>query len=134
MTNESKNETLKHFNQIIMNAAELIIPVVFFGVIFGIFYLYITARNKERLALIEKGGDASIFYGKDRRVTPMWKVIIINLALLLIGIGVGIFIAATLHSVMGVDDDVAYPGTIFLMAGIGLFSGFYLTKKLNNDA
>ncbi len=105
-----------------------------FGVIFGIFYLFISARNKERLALIEKGADASIFYGKDRKVTPMWKVIIINLALLSMGIGIGIFIAAFLHHTLGVDEDIAYPGTIFLMAGIGLFSGYYLTKKLNEDA
>ena len=116
-----------------MNSELVIIPV-FFGVIFGIFYLFISARNKERLALIEKGADASIFYGKDRRVTPMWKVIIINLALLLMGIGLGIFIAALLSQTMGLDEDIAYPGTIFLMAGIGLFTGFYLTKKLNSDA
>ncbi len=114
--------------------SELIIIPILFGVIFGIFYLFISARNKERLALIEKGADASIFYGKNKRVTPIWKVIVINLALLLIGIGLGIFIAAILHYNLGVDEDVAYPGTIFLMAGIGLFSGFYFTKKLNNDA
>ena len=65
--------------------SELVIVPVIFGVIFGIFYLFISARNKERLALIEKGADASIFYGKDRKATPMWKVIIINLALLLYG-------------------------------------------------
>lgn len=112
--------------------SELVIIPVIFGVIFGIFYLFIAARNKERLALIEKGADASIFYGKDRKVTPMWKVIIINIALL--SMGIGIFIAAILHLNLGVDDDVAYPGTIFLMAGIGLFSGYYFTKKLNEDA
>ncbi len=114
--------------------SELIIIPVIFGVVFGIFYLFISARNKERLALIEKGADASIFYGKDRRVTPMWKVIVINLALLLMGIGIGIFIAALLSQGLNVDEDIAQPGTIFLMAGIGLFTGFYLTKKLNNDA
>ncbi len=113
---------------------ELVIVPVIFGVIFGIFYLFISARNKERLALIEKGADASIFYGKDRKVTPMWKVIIINIALLSMGIGIGIFIAAILSQSLNVDEDVAYPGTIFLMAGIGLFSGYYLTKKLNEDA
>ena len=113
---------------------ELVIVPVIFGVIFGIFYLFIAARNKERLALIEKGADASIFYGKDRKVTPMWKVIIINMALLSMGIGIGIFIAAILSQSLNVDEDVAYPGTIFLMAGIGLFSGYYLTKKLNEDA
>ncbi|MEZ4858789.1 MAG: DUF6249 domain-containing protein [Flavobacteriaceae bacterium] len=62
--------------------------------IFGIFYLYISARNKERIALIEKGCRCSIFYSKDRRVTPVWKVIVINLALLLMGIGIGIFMGA----------------------------------------
>ena len=114
--------------------SEIVIMPIVFGVIFGIFYLFISARNKERLALIEKGADASIFYSNNRKVTPMWKVIIINLALLLMGIGIGIFIAAILHYNLGVDEDVAYPGTIFLMAGIGLFSGFHFTKKLNNDA
>jgi len=117
-----------------METGAVIIPVVMFGVIFGIFYLFISARNKERLALIEKGTEASIFYGRNSRVTPMWKVIVINLALLMMGIGIGIFIAALLHQSLGVNEDVAYPGTIFLMSGIGLFSGFYLTKKLNNDA
>ncbi|WP_203296693.1 DUF6249 domain-containing protein [Luteirhabdus pelagi] len=114
--------------------SEVIIVPIMFGVLFGIVYLFITARNRERLALIDKGADASIFYGKDRKVTPIWKVIVINLALLLMGIGIGIFIAALLHYNFGVEEDVAYPGTIFLMAGAGLFSGFYFTKKLNKDA
>jgi hypothetical protein len=113
---------------------EIFIVLIIFGVIFGIFYLFISARNKERLALIEKGADASIFYSKNKRATPMWKVIVVNIALLLMGIGLGIFIAGILHQVIGVDEDIAYPGTIFLMAGAGLFSGFYLTKKLNEDA
>ncbi len=117
-----------------MGSEVIILPVIF-GVIFGIYYLYISARNRERLALIEKGADASIFYSsKTRRVTPVWKVIIINLALLFIGIGLGIFIAAMLHYNVGVHEDIAYPGTIFILAGVGLFLGFYITKKLNEDA
>ena len=113
---------------------EILIVAIIFGVIFGIFYLFISARNKERLALIEKGADASIFYSKNKRATPMWKVIVVNLALLMMGIGLGIFIAGILSQVVGVDEDIAYPGIIFLMAGLGLFAGFYLTKKLNEDA
>ncbi|MDC7995739.1 DUF6249 domain-containing protein [Altibacter sp. HG106] len=116
-----------------MGSEVVILPIVF-GVIFGIFYLYISARNRERLALIEKGADASIFYSKERRVTPVWKVIVINLALLAMGIGLGIFIAAFFSQVLGLDEDVAYPGTIFFMAGAGLLSGFFITKKLNREA
>lgn len=114
--------------------SEVIIMPIIFGVIFGMFYLYISARNRERLALIEKGADASIFYSKKKHVTPVWKVIVINLALLSVGIGLGIFIANLLSYNMGVDEDVAYPGTIFLLAGIGLLAGFFVTKRLNEDA
>ncbi|EZH72928.1 membrane protein [Aquimarina atlantica] len=114
-----------------MGSEVIIVPAIF-GVFFGIIYLFISARNKERMALIEKGADASIFYSsKEKRVTPVWKVLILNLSLLLMGIGVGIFIAGILHLSVGVDEDIAYPGTIFLMAGIGLFTGFTMTKNLD---
>lgn len=116
-----------------MGSEVIILPVIF-GVIFGIFYLYISARNRERLALIEKGADASIFYSNKKRVTPIWKVIVINLALLMVGIGIGIFVANILSLNMGVEEDVAYPGTIFLLAGLGLFAGYFATKRLNKDA
>ncbi|HBR54207.1 MAG TPA: hypothetical protein EYN07_03910 [Flavobacteriaceae bacterium] len=115
-----------------MGSEVIILPLIF-GVIFGIFYLYISARNKERLALIDKGAHASIFYGKDRKVTPIWKVIVINLALLLMGIGAGTLLSEIIVQA-GMEESVARPGTIFLMAGVGLFLGFVLTKKLNKDS
>lgn len=117
-----------------MNAADILIPLGFFGSIFGIIYLFISARNKERLALIEKGADASIFYSsKKQRVTSIWKVFILNFSLLLMGIGLGIFIAGILNELLGVKEEIAYPGTIFLMAGVGLFMGFNMTKNLDKN-
>lgn len=110
---------------------EAVVIALIFGTIFGVFYLYFSTRNKERLALIEKGADASIFVkGKQEGVAPFWKIFILNLALLLIGIGLAIFIASILANNLGMDEEVAFPGTIFLMAGIGLFVGFTMTKKL----
>ncbi|QBA63588.1 DUF6249 domain-containing protein [Muriicola soli] len=112
---------------------EVIIFISIFLMIFGISYLYLTTRNKERLALIEKGAEASIFVkGKKEGTAPFWKVLILNIALLLLGIGLAIFIAALLVEI-GLDEDVAYPGTIFIMAGLGLFLGFTLTKKLDKE-
>lgn len=113
--------------------AEFIIMPLLIAAFFGIFYLHYSTRNKERMALIEKGADASIFVKGKSHTTPIWKILILNLALLLIGVGVGIFIASLLHTTMGVDEEVAYPGTIFLMAGIGLFTGFTLTNNLDKD-
>ena len=90
--------------------------------------------HKAQLALIEKGADASIFVqGKGRRAAPFWKILILNLSLLLISIGIAVFMASILSNVLGMDWDVAYPGTILLMAGIGLFVGFNMTKKLEKE-
>ncbi|MDH7444440.1 DUF6249 domain-containing protein [Aquimarina sp. 2201CG14-23] len=115
-----------------MSLIDALIPLSIFACIFGIFYLFVTARNKERMALIDKGADASIFYSsKEKRVTPVWKVFILNFSLLLMGIGLGIFIAGILHYSLGIEEEIAFPGTIFLMAGAGLFTGFTMTKNLD---
>ena len=126
--------TLKLINlkRTLMGSEFIIMPLII-GAIFGIFYLYFSTRNRERMALIEKGADASIFMKGKAHTAPIWKVFILNLALLLIGIGIGIFIASIMHYNMGVDEDVAYPGTIFLMSGIGLFVGFTMTKNLDKE-
>jgi len=86
------------------------------------------------MALIEKGADASIFVkGKRERTAPVWKVLILNLALLLMGVGAGIMIGGVLGTNLHVDWDIAMPGSIFLMAGTGLLIGFFLTKKLDKE-
>ena len=111
----------------------IFIPIVLFLVIFGIFYLYLSTRNRERLALIEKGADASIFMSGRKQTAPIWKVLILNLALLLMGIGIGVFIALLLTTYSSLNEDAVYPATIFFMAGVGLFVGFNMTKNLDKE-
>mgnify|MGYP000026455918 FL=1 len=113
---------------------EVAVLAVIFGSIFGVFYLYLSTRNKERLALIEKGADATIFMkGHSKNTAPFYKVFVLNLSVLLMGIGLGTFLALVLDTYTNLDEDAVYPATIFFMAGVGLFIGFNLTKKLDNE-
>lgn len=105
---------------------EILIPLGLLTTIFGIAYLYLTTRNKERLALIEKGVDASIFLPKNNNFQ---KFIILNFGLLLTGIGIGIFIALFLSTFTTLNQDALYPASIFMMAGITLLIGFKMTKN-----
>ncbi len=115
-------------------AAAILIPLSFFIFLFATLYLYFTTRNKERMALIEKGAEASIFVqGRRKGSAPVWKVFILNLALLLVGIGLAIFIGSFMEYTLGVEEDIAYPGSIFLMAGVGLLTGFFITKKMEKE-
>ncbi|WP_440067259.1 DUF6249 domain-containing protein [Tenacibaculum discolor] len=123
-----------------------IVFMFLFAVIFGIFYLFYSTRNKERLALIEKGVDAKIFMqGEKKRSTLTGRVIILNLALLAMGIGVGVLLGAILSSLFGysgswavrpsnaIDSEVFFISSIFLCAGGALLIGFNQTKKLDNE-
>ncbi|MEX0315713.1 MAG: DUF6249 domain-containing protein [Allomuricauda sp.] len=112
----------------------VIVFISLFVVIFGICYLYFSTRNKERMALIEKGADASIFVkGKREKTAPVWKIIISNLALLLMGIGAGIVVGGMLWKNLHLDGDIAMPGSIFLLAGTGLLIGFFIIKRLYKE-
>lgn len=92
--------------------------------------MYLTTRNKERLALIEKGADASLFNtGKKKG----FGSIVLNLALLAIGIGLGVLVGAMLEQ-SGMEEDVAYPASIFIFAGLGLVTSFFVNRKLDKEA
>lgn len=119
-----------NLNQSIM-LGDILIPMSFFLAVFGVFYLYLSTRNRERLALIEKGVDASIFMSGGKSKSSFHKVILLNFALLLMGIGVGTFIALLLTTYTSLNQDGIYPATIFIMAGVSLFVGFNMTKKMD---
>lgn len=102
----------------------IFIPLIIFSALFGIVYVFLTTRNKERMALIEKGADASLFNtGK-----KMSGQLVLNLALLAIGIGLGVLVGAMLEQ-GGLDEDVAYPASIFIFAGLGLLVSFFMNRK-----
>lgn len=112
---------------------QVLIPISLFAMIFGIVYLFFSTRNRERMALIEKGVDASIFLKGAGKGGSAWKVFVVNLAFLLIGSGVGIFLALLITTYTSLDDDAVYPSIIFIMAGVGLLGGFKTAKDLDKE-
>lgn len=57
----------------------VIVMAIIFGTLFGIVYLFISARHKERLSLIEKGADASIFILQTREAFQYGKSLSLTL-------------------------------------------------------
>lgn len=113
--------------------AGILVPLSFFLMIFGIVYLIYSTRNRERLALIEKGVDASIFLEGKGKGVPMWKIFILNFAFLLIGSGIGIFIGLLITTYTAMNDGAVYPAVIITMSGIGLLAGFSKAKDLDKE-
>jgi hypothetical protein len=103
----------------------VLIPLIVFSSIFGVFYVFLSTRNKERLALIEKGADASLFATKTNHRTNLT----LKFGMLAVGIGVGILIASILESYTTMDEEVAYPSMIFLFGGLFLIANAMIEKK-----
>ena len=58
-------------------AVEILIPLGAFAMMFGFAYLFFTTRNRERMAMIEKGVDSSLFRRK-RGNTSLLTIILLN--------------------------------------------------------
>ena len=105
---------------------DAVIVLIIFGSMFAVIYVFLTTRNKERLALIEKGADAKLF--KTGGGNGWSGTLILNLALLAIGIGIGVLFGSLL-TMNGMDEEVAMPSMIFICGGLGLVAGFFAAKK-----
>lgn len=109
---------------------QVLVPLGLFGMIFGIVYIVLTTRNKERLALIEKGADAKLFNSGPRKNTV--SIVVLNIAFLAIAIGIGILLAK-FFSEIGLEEKIAFPSMIFICGGIGLLTGFFVSRKIKDD-
>jgi len=103
----------------------VLVPFAFFALVFGSLYVHLTTRNKERLALIEKGADPELFKAKAQ---PDSGNKVIKVGIFLIGIAIGI-IAGYFLEQTGMDEVPAYFSMIFLFGGIGLVISHYLQKN-----
>lgn len=106
---------------------DIVIPIGFFLAIFGILYIYLSSRNKERLAMIDKGFDPVKF--KTRPESS--SINTLKWSLLLIGVAVGVFLGAVISEYAGFPEEAAYFSFIFLFGGIGLLVSYFIEKKEN---
>jgi len=103
----------------------VLIPFAFFALVFASLYVHLTTRNKERLALIEKGADPELFKAKPDANSGHGSF---KLGLFLVGIALGILCGYFLTE-GGMEEEPAYFSMIFLFGGIALVVSHFMQKK-----
>jgi hypothetical protein len=99
---------------------EFLIPIAFFAAVVLSLYFYFRARNKERLALIEKGRDLDISKMKWGTNNHYWPL---KTGLFFIGISLGLLFGYILEKNVDIHEPVAYLSMMFLFGGIALVVG-----------
>ena len=112
----------RRFNKYFITMETAIVFIALFAGVFGIMYLYYTTRHKERLALIDKGADASLFNtGKERgNLSFSWNKFTLKVGMFLMGIGLGVIAGALFSSMSVLDEGASYVSMIFLCGGLSL--------------
>ena len=105
---------------------EVLIPIVVFGFAFATIYVFLTIRNKERMALIEKGANAELFKGKP---IPT-QYLALKFGLFFVGIALGVLVGSLLDTYTGLDEGPCYLFGIFFFGGLGLVAGYLLQSKI----
>jgi uncharacterized oligopeptide transporter (OPT) family protein len=106
-----------------MNRTDILIPIALFAMIYGIVYLMV--RKKERLALLQKGADATIFESSKQPSSLKW-------GLLLVGIGTGILLGKVLSIYTYLDEEPATFSMICLFGGVSLIIYHLIAKKFES--
>ncbi|MBS1774204.1 MAG: hypothetical protein JST82_15205 [Bacteroidetes bacterium] len=118
-----------------MEATRAMIPIILFicmaATIFGIYYL----RNKENMALIERGINPREGHKKFGSLTYL------KYGLLMIGVGVGLFLAQLIDNMYPVvrtdseggkyiqENPAIYFSLIGICGGLGLLLSYFIEKK-----
>jgi hypothetical protein len=101
----------------------ILVPLSFFAMVFGIVYL----AKREKMAMIERGMDPRRYKTQS---APFQNL---KWGLLLIGAGVGLFLAFVLDRTVfkeSLDDNEAiYASLIAIFGGLGLFISYLIEKK-----
>ncbi len=122
-----------------MEQSENLIPI--FGMLTGIIinlglftaivlaiYYSVKARNKERMALIEKGVDISEIYRKKETKHGFFKF-----GIVLMGIGLGLVFGILLSQIEFIPSVAAYFAMILFFGGAGvLYANYLVAKKSSN--
>lgn len=106
--------------------SEIFIPLGAYAMVVAIVYLNI--RKRERLALIERGLNAS-FFDRKTAISPSLKW-----GIILVFLGFGMFAARLFHSV-GVFEEIdeAYLSMLLLSGGLGLLITHFFEVKARNE-
>lgn len=105
-------------------AEEILIPLGLFASVFGILYVYLTARNRERMSMIDKGVDPSIFTTKKN-----YANLTLKFGMLLVGVALGILVGSLIDEYTTLPEEVGYFSMIFLFGGLALIVNSIMEDK-----
>ncbi len=108
---------------------ELLIPIFavvgFFATNILLIYMFFSSRHKERMALLERDKDASIFHNNGMADSLKFGMVAIM-------VGLGILLGHLLVQ-MGMPEEIAYFSMILILGGLGLLGYYFYASRTQKN-
>lgn len=104
---------------------DLLVSIAAFATIFGIIYVYLITRYRERMSMLEKGIAPGFFTTKNHSAT-------LKFGMLAVGIALGVLMGNVFHKNDWLDRRVAFFSMTLLFGGLSLIINHYMEKR-NKD-
>ena len=102
--------------------ADIIVPMSFFAMTFGI--VYIAIKRKERRQLIDKGLDVSVLESKKSIPSSLkWGMV-------LVGVGIGMLLGKIIAAFTSMGEDTSMFSLMCLFGGLALVIYYFLERKM----
>lgn len=121
----------KHQKIEIMTGTEAFVAffalLVTHGLVFGLFFIFMRNRHRERMTMLEKGIDAALLVKKPEST----RANALKYGLLLMGLSLGLLVAffIDLSIPSHIPEPPLYFGGIFLFGGLGLLAYYLIMEK-----
>jgi hypothetical protein len=104
---------------------DALVSVVLFAAVFGMVYVYLITRHRERMTILEKNVAVSPF--KSTNNTSLLKYGVVWL-----GISAGLIAGYILYN-LGLEESFSYASMVFLFSGISMIIAFFVAQKHNKS-
>jgi hypothetical protein len=107
---------------------DFIVGIASISAVFGILYILLMTRHRERMSLMERGLSPKDFNNRSFMLSATLKY-----ALLSIGVSMGIMLGNFAERNFDVPRQGAFIAMIFLFGGIGLLISYFIEQKTNRN-
>ncbi|RZJ84868.1 MAG: hypothetical protein EOO20_20720 [Chryseobacterium sp.] len=101
---------------------DAIVSITLFAAVFGMVYVFLMTRHRERMSILEKGLDTSPFLSKATN-----NLLALKYGLFLVGIAIGLIAGYALQS-WGMDESVSFASMVCFFGGLSLIIGYLIVK------
>lgn len=107
----------------VMNMENILVPIALFAAIFGIVYISVSSKHRQRMAMIDKGLTPADFL---ERADPFRSL---KMGMVAVGVGIGLLVGYLFQLSTMDDNPLPYFVAVTICGGAALIGHYFIVRR-----